>query len=158
MTTSILRFLICVAAFLAASCANAATSIAAARTADGYAYYWCTDKATVAEAKGCALASCHSNAGKDGSSTDKCKTLASDPHKGWWAIYQKSDGGLSYAFAGDRQEAIDDAYAQCTKNGGQCPDAAADVFSDGQLGDSTRQAPHAERWTTSCENADCVRT
>jgi hypothetical protein len=143
---------------------QAATSIAAARIADGYTYFWCTDKSNVAEAKSCALASCHDGAAADGASAKKCKTVDSSPHRSWWAIFHRKDGGISYAYADSRQKAIDDAYVICKKSGAQCPEEAAEVFSDGPLDEGAKppppqatSAPPVERWTTRCVNSRCVR-
>ncbi|EUC15016.1 hypothetical protein [Paraburkholderia hospita] len=149
------RIALALALLLTHTLAHAASAIASSKTANGIAYYWCTDKKTVGEAKSCAVTSCREGAASDGASADGCRPFASDPRKGWWAIYHGDDGNIAAAFAPDRQQAIDTAYQRCAKDDLQCPDTAADVFSDGHL---RAPAPRVTRWATRCNNASCVRT
>jgi hypothetical protein len=48
--------------------AHAASAIAISKTAEGIAYYWCTDKKSVTDAKSCAVTSCCEGASHDGAS------------------------------------------------------------------------------------------
>ncbi|MBB3260890.1 hypothetical protein F4827_005797 [Paraburkholderia bannensis] len=148
-----IRIALAVGLLLTHAVAHAASAIATSETAEGIAYYWCTDKKSVAVAKSCAMTSCREGASRDGASAGGCKVFASDKRKGWWAIYHADAGGIAAGFSPDRQEAIETAYQRCERDGTGCPINTAEVFSDGRL-----TPPTPQRWVTRCVNANCVRT
>lgn len=141
---------------IASSSSDAATAISGAQTASGYAYFWCSDANDVTEATTCAIRRCKTEASGAGADSRKCHVLDTDPAHGWWAIYEREDGGLSWAFARDRQAAIDGAYNKCAKLS-RCGDDAAHVFSDGHL-PPAKPINREERWRTVCNNGACTRT
>ncbi|MEI6001988.1 hypothetical protein H3V53_34125 [Paraburkholderia bengalensis] len=154
------RFLLpcCVALSLAlvAYKANAATAISASKTAQGYVYFWCADQKDLHQANTCSVQRCKDGASRVGADPQQCRVLDGDARHGWWAIYEREDGNLSWAFSPDRQKAIDAAYDNCMK-AGRCGDEAAHVFSDGHLALPPASA-HEQRWRTVCENSACTCT
>ena len=107
----------------------AAHAIATAEAGDGIQYYWNVNQPSKKAAEQTVMKTCSENAKKN-KHTTKCKFLGAGDGPKYIAFFHTKDGsGFGVSSNADRQQAIDDAYANCSKQG-ECPDAAAKVDLD----------------------------
>lgn len=163
------QFFAAIAFVASASPVFAAHSIAAAESGDEIRYYWNTNQPSRKIAEQKVMKTCSDNA-KRNNHKGKCKLLGSGTGPKYIVFFHtKSGSGFGVSSNGNRQQAIDDAYTECTKQG-ECPDTAAKVdFDEGEQ--PLRQAkavtvndncsPPAGktlRYSDRCFNGDCTRT
>jgi len=109
-----------------ASPSFAAHAVAAAEVVDGMRYYWNVNLPNKKVAEQKVMKTCSENAKKN-KHTGKCKLLGAGDGPKYIAFFHTKDGsGFGVSSNADRQQAIDQAYASCSKLG-ECPDTAAKV-------------------------------
>lgn len=163
------RFVPFLAVFLisvSASPSFAAHAVAAAEAGDGMQYYWNVNQPSKKAAEQKVMKTCSENAKKN-KHTGKCKFLGAGDGPKYIAFFHTKDGsGFGVSSNTDRQQAIDSAYAYCSKQG-ECPDSAAKVdFDKGEqqsrptktaaAGDNCRPRTREIRCRSNCVNGDCV--
>lgn len=144
----------------------AAHAVATAEAGDGMQYYWNTNQPSIKVAQQKIMKTCADHAKKNKHS-GKCKLLGAAEGPKYLAFFHTKDGsGFGVSSNVDRQQAIDDAYAHCSKQG-ECPDTAANVFFDegerqsrptkaAAAGDSCRPRTREIRCRSNCVNGSCV--
>lgn len=145
------------------SSAFGAAAVAGADTPEGVAYFFVGSQPTVAKARELALRNCLD----DSSTKGKCSIAGATEGPRYWAVFNASNGSAGLAWNRDRQQAIDEAYASCSKRG-ECGKEAAHVWYDEGQHATVATAPATSgncrpptgkivRSDTYCENGDCVR-
>lgn len=146
-----------------ASHAFGAAAVAGADTPEGIVYFFVGNQPTVAKARELALRNCRNDSGTKG----KCSIAGATEGPRYWAVFHANNGAIGLAWSSDRQKAVNEAYASCSKRG-ECPNEAAHVwFDEGQV-EKVAVAPEASgncrpptggvlRSKTYCDNGDCVR-
>lgn len=144
----------------------AAHAVATAETSDGMQYYWNANQPSKKAAEQKIMKTCSENAKKN-KHTGKCKFLGASDAPKYIAFFHKKDGkGFGVSSNADRQQAIDDAYAECSKQG-ECFDTAAKVDFDeveqqsrpattAAAGDNCRPRTREVRCRSNCVNGNCV--
>lgn len=166
MLNLVARFLAALFLLVTAQHCFAAHAVAAAEAGGGISYYWNTSQPNKKAAEQNAMKTCSANAKKD-NHRGKCKILGAANGPSYIAFFHTKDGsGFGFASNKDRQQAIDDAYAYCSKEG-ECPDTAVKVdFDKGEqqsrpakfsvTDGSCRPRTREIRCRSNCVNGDCV--
>jgi hypothetical protein len=146
----------------------AAHAVASAQTKEGVQYYWNTDQPSRRTAEKSAMNSCSAKS-KQNRHTSKCKVVQSGTGPSYIAFFHTLDGrNFGVSSHEDRQQAIDDAHAACSKKGA-CPNTAEKVdFDEGELpanpfassrtaadGDCRPRTP-VIRCRSNCYNGNCI--
>ena len=139
----------------------AAHAIAASETSTGYAYYWSVDKPSKKIAEKEALKGCEANA-KKYKHKSKCFLSYSGTGPTYIAFFHAENGEVFMATHTNRQQAIDNAYDECSKER-QCPQSAEHVVFDS--GENSKKINNCSpptgktlRYSDRCFNGDCIRT
>lgn len=144
----------------------AAHAVAAAEAGEVMRYYWNANQPSKKAAEQKVMKMCSENAKKN-KHTGKCKFVGAGDGPKYIAFFHTKDGsGFGVSSNADRQQAIDSAYTNCSKQG-ECPDTAAKVdFDEGEqqprpakmaaAGDSCRPRTQEIRCRSNCVNGDCV--
>ena len=144
----------------------AAHAVAAAEASDRVRYYWNANQPSKKAAEQKIMKACSENAKKN-KHTGKCKFFGAGDGPKYIAFFHTKDGsGFGFSSNVDRQQAIDGAYAACSKQG-ECPDTAANVdYDQGEqqsrpakteaAGGNCRPRTQEVRCRSNCVNGDCV--
>lgn len=108
-----------------------AGAIVTAESEGGLRYYWTTDQPSRAAAEEAALAQCKARAQED-AHRGACMPGASADGPNYWAVVVADNRKLGWEFKRERRQAMDGAYAQCARRGGDnCAAKFAAVWHDG---------------------------
>lgn len=141
-----------------------AAAVAIANTSEGIVYYQVRNQPTQAKAREQALRRCREDTDAHG----PCSIKAAANGPNYWAFVHGSDGSVGFGWSPDRQEAIDQAYAQCQQLTRTCSNEAKNVWYDEGQGQKVAPAPAQSGSCTPppgkvvhsqyvCNGGDCVR-
>lgn len=143
---------------IASSGAQAASAVAMAELSDGIsvAYGWEDHAKALGAAKKSAIETCVDSAHRQGNSGRNCHIVLSNASAGYWAIYNRADGGIAVGFSPrSQQEATNAAYAYCASKS-QCDETANHVWYDNGKGTLPAGADSGT-FTTYCSGNQCTR-
>lgn len=143
----------------------AAHAVATAEVGHGVLYYWNANQPSKKAAEQEVMKTCSESAKKN-KHTAKCKFIGAADGPAYIAFFHTKDGsGFGISSNADRQQAINDAYAYCSKQG-ECPDTAAKVVLDegeqkprpatSAASDNCRPRTGQIRCRSNCVNGNCV--
>jgi len=141
--------------------AYGAAAVAAADTLEGISYFFVGSQPTVAKARELVLRNCRNGSGPK----EKCSIAGATEGPKYWAVFHASNGSIGLAWNSDRQKAIDEAYASCSKRGACANDAENVWFDEGQTvaqapassGNCTPPSGNVVHSQFACNGGDCVR-